>query len=151
MKSTFTKIFLAFTTIFLLNGCQSIDVQGQYIDDKLISQLQNNKMTKNEVVDLIGTPSIVSSYDEDTWYYPQRSISKRAWSSPKVVEQRVVELTFNDDIIKQVILLENTHLDNFKPLSIITISESEEEKSFTNKFFGNIGRFNKKKIAKKKR
>lgn len=136
---------------FILSSCQTIDIRGQYIDDHLISQFDNKKLTKDEVLNLIGSPTIEPDYSPGTWYYIQRSLARRLWFSPQVVEQRIVKIKFNqNDQVEQVAILNDCHNDEIKFLSKYTKTYGTELNPIQ-KFIRNIGRFNKTTDGKTKR
>lgn len=137
--------------LFLISGCQSIDVRGQYIDDKQITTLEDNKLSKDEVIELLGSPTLVPEYTPNTWYYAERAMQKRAWFMPKVISQRVVMVKFGvDNIVKEVEVFNDSHSNDVKVVSEYTKSLGNEENALQ-QFVRNIGRFNKNKSAQKKR
>ena len=89
LKTLITIIFL-----MLLTGCQSIDVRGQNVSDEAVEEINSNKPHKEQLVDLIGTPTYVPDYSKDTWYYIQRTVARKAWLTPKVAEQRIININF---------------------------------------------------------
>lgn len=149
MKLITCKFFI-FLALCTLSSCQTIDVRGQYIDDNAVSQLENKKLTKDQVIDLIGTPTIVPDYTPDTWYYVQRSLARRAWLTPKVIEQRIVKIRFNNGITAEVAVLNDLHQEEIKVISEHTRTYGTEQNSIQ-KFIKNIGRFNKTTDGKKGR
>ena len=128
--------------LFILTGCQTVDMRGQFVSDKAISEINAKKPGKNEVIDMIGTPTYIPDYTKNTWYYIQRSLSKRAWFDPKVVKQRIVKITFNSSSkVLEAVLLEDLQNENITALSNYTKTRGTEQ-SGIQKFVKNIGRFN---------
>lgn len=149
MKSLISNFSITALTLLTLSSCQTIDTRGQYVDDSAISQLENKEMTKDEVIELIGTPTIIPDYTPNTWYYIQRSLSKRAWFDPKVIEQRIVEIEFNkNDLVQRVNVIKNSNKEGVKVISEYTETYGTELNSIQ-KFVRNIGRFNKTTEGKK--
>ena len=139
-------IILSFT---LLSGRQSVDVRGQSVSDDNIAKINNGNLSQEEVIELIGTPTYVPEYTKDTWYYVQRSLTRRAWLEPKVVEQRIVKVTFDQrNKANKAELITDSHNDNIAIQSTYTESHGTE-KSGVQKFVQNIGRFNKTTDGKK--
>ncbi len=146
----FIIIFFTISTLLTLTNCQMIESRGQYIDDNSLLSLENKKLSKSEVEDLIGTATIIPNYSPNTWYYVQRSLSKRAWFEPKVLEQRIVKITFNqNDIIEEVVMLNNSHKNDIAVIKEYTPTHGTEL-NILQKFVKNIGRFNPKADGKKK-
>lgn len=134
-----------------LTGCQSIDVRGQYVDDKQISILESKRLNKQEVIELLGSPTMVPEYSTDTWYYAERAMKRRAWAKPKVISQRVVMVKFDkDQRVTTVEVLNDKHSEDLKVVTEYTKSLGNEANPLQ-QFVRNIGRFNKSKAGPKKR
>jgi sulfur relay (sulfurtransferase) DsrF/TusC family protein len=93
LKTYFTTI-ISVLLLLILSGCQSVDVRGQFVSDSAIKQINSKKPNQEQLIDMIGTPTYVPDYSENTWYYIQRSLSRKAWFDPKVVQKRIVKITF---------------------------------------------------------
>lgn len=134
-----------------ISGCQSIEVRGQFINDEAIEEINAKKPSSDEVLRLLGSPTYVPEYSPNNWYYIQRSIAKRAWFEPKVVEQRVVKIEFNTQgKTDKAVLLASEHIENLQVDNQYTKSVGTE-KNQLQKFVKNIGRFNKTTNNNKKR
>jgi outer membrane protein assembly factor BamE len=67
--------------------------QGNLLDKKNVDQLQPG-MTKRQVLVLLGTPSVISPFDQDRWDYVS-TFSHRG----KPMTTRTLTLTFNNDTL----------------------------------------------------
>ena len=67
--------------------------QGNLLDKKNVDQLQPG-MTKRQVLVLLGTPSVISPFDQDRWDYVS-TFSHRG----KAMTKRTLTLTFNNDTL----------------------------------------------------
>lgn len=138
---TFQIFFLVI--LVMLSGCQSSDLQGQFISDSIIDEINSKKPRHDEVINLLGTPTYTPEYSSNTWYYIQRSLSKIACFSPKLVEQRIVKLTFDESkrLIEAKLLLvghnEKSVIENkyTKP--------HDTKQNYMQKFIKSIDQFNK--------
>lgn len=150
MKYSITRYLLSILILLNLASCQTIDVRGQYVDESAIAQLESKKMTKAEVVELIGTPTMIPTYSQNSWYYIQRALSRRAWFQPKVIEQKIVKITFGaNDAVEEVQVLSNMNNEDVKVISEYTKTYGTELNG-VQKFVKNIGRFNKTTDGKKR-
>ena len=155
---TFTSIAnilstkLLFLVMFIiLSGCQSVDVRGQFVSNDAIEEINSKKLKQDEIIDLIGTPTYVPEYSDNTWYYLQRSLTKRAWFEPKVVEQRIIKITFDEhDKVIEATLLSVINDEKLNIENKYTKTYGTEQNNIQ-KFVKNIGRFNKTTDGKKKR
>jgi outer membrane protein assembly factor BamE (lipoprotein component of BamABCDE complex) len=151
MKIFTRQTFLTSIMLLTLSNCQKIESRGQYVDDNLLPKLENNRLSKSQVEDLIGTPTIIPDYTPNTWYYVQRSSSQRAWFEPKILDQRIVKVVFNkDNIIEEVVVLNDSHQNDINIISEYTKTYGTELNG-VQKFARNIGRFNATTTGKKKK
>jgi outer membrane protein assembly factor BamE len=67
--------------------------QGNLLDKKNVDQLQPG-MTKRQVLVLLGTPSVISPFDQDRWDYVS-TFSHRGQAMTK----RTLTLSFNNDTL----------------------------------------------------
>ncbi len=141
LKPYFAGIISVFF-LLIISGCQSIDVRGQFVSDSAIEQINIKKPKKEELINMIGTPTYVPDYSAGTWYYIQRSLARRAWFDPKVIEQRIVKITFAaNKRVSQAVLLKNAQNEAIVANSAFTKTHGTEQ-SGIQKFVKNIGRFN---------
>ncbi len=124
-----------------LSACQSLNTRGLYIENDKIAHITSGKLTKEQLVSILGAPTLAPGYSPDTWYYVSRTLRNQAWSGPKVLKQRVVKVSFIGDEVSEVEVIDNKH----KSLDVIlahTVSKGTEENALQS-FVKNFGRFNK--------
>lgn len=135
---------LAVLFLFIISGCQSIDLCGHFLSDSTIKQISMNKPNQTELINMIGTPNYISDSSTSAWYYIQRSLAHRAWFHPTVVQQKIVKITFsNNNTVDKVIVLENSHNDKIVVNNTLT-NIYDNRQNFIQKFIQNLGRFNRK-------
>jgi outer membrane protein assembly factor BamE len=102
-------------------GCGLVYVpdvqQGNLLDKKNVDQLQPG-MTKRQVLVLLGTPSVISPFDNDRWDYVS-TFSHRG----KPMTTRTLTLTFNNDTLVK------TEGDFFKQDAQQLLEDSKKYKS----------------------
>lgn len=126
----------------LLSGCQTYRTRGQKLEEKTISSLQEQKITKEQVIEMIGQPTLRPSYSPKTWYYVYYVEQKRAWFTPKAADQQIVKLSFRDDeTLQNVEVIASTQDNTIIPLDGSTPTYGTQ-KSALQKFVTNFGRFN---------
>lgn len=65
---------LVASCILLMTGCSFLKpyqpnvIQGNYLDHKVVNQLHLG-MTKNQVQDLLGSPVLNTTFDDNLWSY----------------------------------------------------------------------------------
>jgi outer membrane protein assembly factor BamE (lipoprotein component of BamABCDE complex) len=60
-----------------------------------VEQIQVGQTTKAEVVRLLGSPSNVAAFDENTWYYISARQVQLAFLKPRTTEQNVLVIRFD--------------------------------------------------------
>ncbi|AFC72892.1 tmRNA-binding protein [Rickettsia rhipicephali str. 3-7-female6-CWPP] len=142
MKIFITYIF-SILVFFSLSGCKTIENRGQSIDDSALVKLESQKLKKTEVVELIGTPTMVPEYSQNTWYYVERVMSQRAWLNPKIEKQKIVKITFDaNNFMQEVVVIDDSHRQDIEIVHEYTRTYGTELNGLQ-KFVKNLGRFNK--------
>lgn len=153
--------FINLTTIFLLllltTSCKMMYSRGHYIEDESIAKMRESieqksyTLTQQQVIELIGTPTLEVNYDKNKWYYMYQFMSKRAWFDPKVEKQRVVMLQFsNHKNLQDIAVYDNLQDENVKVISDYTKVYGTEETPIQS-FVKNVGRFRPKTVDYNKR
>jgi outer membrane protein assembly factor BamE (lipoprotein component of BamABCDE complex) len=80
----------------LVSACTiRTNTQGNIVDPQLLEQVKPGSLNKNQVQTLLGTPSSISTFDQNTWYYISKQTRQIAFLNPSVLEQQVVEIDFD--------------------------------------------------------
>jgi outer membrane protein assembly factor BamE (lipoprotein component of BamABCDE complex) len=126
-----------------LAGCEKvIDVRGHVPDDDSLSKIQVGLQKKSDVADLLGTPSTVAAFGDETWLYISRKTSTTAFFEPRVLEQHVVAIVFDDTgAVSDVRRLDMADGKVIRHVARVTPSPGKEL-SFLEQLIGNVGRFN---------
>ena len=94
MRKTIPTLLLATAAVTMLGGCNLIyrpDVQqGNLLIGKNVSELKPG-LTKQQVLALLGTPSVVSPFDQNRWNYVA-TLQRRGGT----VKERTLTLYFDN-------------------------------------------------------
>lgn len=142
IRSRFFRIFL--TLLPLLSGCATIDIRGHEVEPEQLTKIEVGKTTKEQVSKLLGTPSSVSTFGNNTWYYMFEETERRAFFEPTVLKSNITRITF--DAQNRVSNLDSVTEKDKQVISHITRQEPTAGHSFgvLEQIFGNVGRFNGK-------
>src|SRR5271169_2676880 len=96
--------FTALSAAVALAGCATtVEQRGNLPPPDEIGQIHPGKTTKDEVAKILGTPSSVGVFDDNSWYYISRRTSQFSFLDPKAVDQQVYIVDFNDqNVVKAV-------------------------------------------------
>jgi outer membrane protein assembly factor BamE (lipoprotein component of BamABCDE complex) len=143
MARTGCKAALAALTLSMLLGCTpEISTHGYRFDDATLAKLEPGRTTQNEVSKLLGSPSAVATFSPRVWYYISQRTEHKSFYQDRVVEQKVVEITFDGNDVLQSI--DRRNLADAREVALVDreTPTSGKELNVFEQFIGNIGRFN---------
>jgi outer membrane protein assembly factor BamE (lipoprotein component of BamABCDE complex) len=142
IRSRFFRSFLVLLP--LLSGCATIDIRGHEVEPEQLAKIEIGKTTKEQVSKLLGTPSSVSTFGNNTWYYMSEETERRAFFEPSVIRSNITRITFDEK--NYVVSLDSVTEKDMQVVSHITRQEPTAGHSFgvLEQIFGNVGRFNGK-------
>ena len=147
MVTNFIKssILLFIITIFFLyvNGCSPrYSYHGSYFSKKEISLLKKTKLSKAEIIQILGTPSTKTTFSDNVWYYITQVRKERAYFSVNNVSTDVLIITFNEqNIVKNYKI--SSGAGSYANIDINqekTLSAFEKDESFIKDFFSSFRR-----------
>ena len=82
----------------LLAGCAPTSIyQGFQAIDAKPQDAKVGEDTKSTVMSRLGTPSAVSTFDPNQWYYISQVVEYQSFYKPRTVRREVVALSFDRD------------------------------------------------------
>jgi len=126
----------------LVAGCQErIDVRGNLPNPDLLQDIEVGYITKNEVADLLGTPSSVAPFSSDTWYYISERTKTVAFFEPEILERKVIVVKFDEKGVARE--LKSYGVEDARRIQMVerTTPTAGREMTILKQLFGNIGRF----------
>jgi outer membrane protein assembly factor BamE (lipoprotein component of BamABCDE complex) len=136
------QYFQVASMVLVLASCVNSVHQGHLKEDEVLSGIKPGMTTKEQVENLLGSPSSESTFGPKTWYYVSDIRENRSILPPKVVEQHVAEIAFDANGV--VTSLKQYSLADGKNVQIATNSTPTEGQKlgFFEQVLGNLGRFN---------
>jgi outer membrane protein assembly factor BamE (lipoprotein component of BamABCDE complex) len=133
----------------ILAGCQPIVAnRGNMLDEDRIAQVKAGSSSKNDVFEALGSPSITSTFDDNTWYYVGQRTEREAFFRPVITDRKVIAVQFDDtDHVKTVDRIGLEDAVEVEPLEETTPAVGREI-TFMEQLIGNIGRPSSKKKKK---
>lgn len=90
---------IAATTLavaLLTTACgQIVDQRGHQPVPGTIEKLEVGAQGRDDVLRLMGSPSTVATFGDEVWYYISSRNESTAFLAPRVLEQRVVAISFD--------------------------------------------------------
>jgi outer membrane protein assembly factor BamE (lipoprotein component of BamABCDE complex) len=142
--SRLSALLLAAAALGLLGACSPrIDQRGNLLDPDAVLAVQPGVQTKDQVAQLLGTPSTVATFDDKTWYYISKRTETTSFFRPDITDQQVLVVKFDDfDTVETVKLYGMDDAFEISPVSRVTPTHGQRL-TILQQLFGNIGRFTK--------
>ena len=135
LKIIFTILF------FQLNSCglKVVENHGQIYEKNInFKELQVGKTTKNEIVELLGSPSTTSNFDnEQSWIYISSEFKKFVFLDGSNTDQKILILSFNQNTLKNKEILSKNDINSIQYEETITDSRGKKI-SWIKHFFTNL-------------
>jgi outer membrane protein assembly factor BamE (lipoprotein component of BamABCDE complex) len=126
-----------------LSACQHhVDDLGYVPDPDEVARIKPGLQGRDEVREILGSPSSASTFTDDRWYYISKKIEWVAFFTPDVLDQKVIEVDFDKDgMVSEV---RNYTLKDGEQIDPVTRKTPApgRELGFFEQLIGNIGRFN---------
>ena len=140
MNGGIVKFAAALAGATLVSGCVGIrDHRGAVLDEELVSAVQVGVDNKASVEKTLGRPTLVSQVTPNDWYYVSSDTKTSAFRSPRVSQQTVLHVSF--DQAGNVAALRRTGKElvaSINPVNAQTPTLGRK-KGFFEDIFGNIG------------
>ncbi len=115
--------------------------RGNLPRETQLSKIVIGQQSREDVAEILGTPSTMGTFDDRIWYYISRKTEKFAFLDEKVVDQQVVAVYFSDEDIVEAIQRYTT--DDLRRIGMIErqTPTAGKELSIFEQLIGNLGRF----------
>lgn len=130
---------------FLLSACTpQVATRGNLLEDYQMKEILPGIDAKEDVVRKIGSPTTIAPFDDNVWYYMGQRTEKKGILDPKITQERIVVVSFNQADGKVDKIIERKDGREDVPIVQRTTPTSGNEFTFMQQMLGNIGKFNKK-------
>ena len=72
-----------------------VATRGNLVEDYRLEQVHTGTSTKADVATILGTPTTVSTFDDNVWYYIGQRVETVAFYAPEVTKRRVLRMQFD--------------------------------------------------------
>ena len=119
----------------------AVQVRGNMPEPEDVAVIEPGVHSRQDIVDLLGSPSTVSTFHDRKWYYIGQKTTQFAFARPEVLDRSVLVVTFDEagyvDETTKYTLADAREVD---PVDRITPTEGKDL-TILQQFFGNLGRF----------
>lgn len=143
-----SKFVLALFCSVSLAACSSskqeewfVSHNGNMPSEERISRIEKGA-SKDEVAAVLGAPSAVISFDENTWIYMSSDVKRVAFFKPEEVDRNILKISFNqDDKVAAIARLTKKDGKDIVPAKDKTEVKGQNP-GFFRKYFGGVGQYN---------
>jgi outer membrane protein assembly factor BamE (lipoprotein component of BamABCDE complex) len=123
----------------LLSACEpTIANRGNILDPDKLAEVKVGTSTREEVVASLGSPTMVSTFDDKIWYYAGRQTKQYSFFDPEVMKQKAVEVYFNDEgVVTAVNDLDVSKAQDVSPVDRRTPTYGNDD-TFIKQLLGNL-------------
>jgi len=110
--TAFTRKFLdalrvgALASLLVLSvaACEGrVAARGNLPDADRLAEVKAGEMTRDEVAEILGTPSTVATFGDEAWFYVSEVTETLAFLAPKVHDRKVVIVYFDKEgVVKKL-------------------------------------------------
>lgn len=124
-----------------------LDTRGYQFDPDTLSQIVPGTHTRDDVAEILGSPSSTAVLDSEIWYYIGNQTETLAFFEPKVTERQVVTIAFDNDGV--VSTIDAFGLERGRKFEFVERETQTTGSKLTllDQLLGNLGRFNKESGA----
>ncbi|MGH7047517.1 MAG: outer membrane protein assembly factor BamE [Stellaceae bacterium] len=142
-KLRLSSAAMVVSATIVLTGCAAnVEQRGNLPTKDEIAQIHPGKTTKDQVTQILGSPSSIGVFDDKDWYYISRRTSQVAFFDPSVLDQEVYVIDFNEDgVVRAVDHKTLRNAEKIVPVARTTPAPGRKL-TFLEQLIGNLGRFN---------
>ncbi len=133
---------IVLAAVLAISACAPrVAIRGNLPREEKVAKIAIGKQNRDEVAEILGTPSTVGTFDDKVWYYISRKTEKFAFLEEKIVDQQILAIYFGDKNIVQAIHRYNK--DDLRQVGMIDRETPTvgKELSILDQLIGNLGRF----------
>lgn len=139
-----TRLFIpaVIATALLSGACTPIvATRGHMADPERLAEIKAGTSTRDDVANLLGSPSQIGTFDQNVWYYIGQRTEKVAFYEPEVVERKVVVIHF--DQTGKVADLKQLDMAAGQEVELVdrATPTSGRELGLLEQLVGNVGKF----------
>ena len=144
MKPVILSIVCAVMIVTASACAPNVATRGNLPDPDKLAEIIPGEASRDDVADLLGSPSSAATFGEEVWYYIAARVETVAFSEPEVIDQQVVAIKFGEDGL--VTAIDTYGMDDARAVEIVerVTPTSGQEITILQQLLGNVGRFAQK-------
>ncbi|MFT7434003.1 MAG: outer membrane protein assembly factor BamE (lipoprotein component of BamABCDE complex) [Alphaproteobacteria bacterium] len=96
LKQTILTITVLCTVVFATSACtKRMETHGSIVKQERLDRIQIGSHTKNDVAELLGSPSATGTFNDKRWYYFTEKAAVGSLGRSKLLEREIVIVDFD--------------------------------------------------------
>lgn len=119
----------------------TLESHGNIPDPEIVKSVRIGKSNREQVTEMLGSPSAIATFDKESWYYIGKQTSQFAFLEPELIQRKVLVIRFDDKgIVRQV---EHLTKEDGRDVQIVERKTPTHGRELTliEQLVGNVGRF----------
>lgn len=115
--------------------------RGNIVEDFRMAEITPGVSSRTNVLKSLGSPTTKAPFDDNVWYYIGQKTEKKGIFDPKVVDEKIVVVAFNEDGIVDV--MEEIDAERMNIPRVRRKTETGgNDVTVLEQLLGNVGKFN---------
>lgn len=133
------KPILPFVVLALLAACEpTMANRGNILDADKLGEVKVGESTRENVATTLGTPTLISTFDDKIWYYVGRETKQYSFLEPEVLKQQAIEIRFDEQgVVTTVNKLDVADAQDVSPVGRRTPTYGNDD-TFIKQLLGNL-------------
>lgn len=129
--------------VVALSACNPrVQKTGNIPDPERLSEIVPGEVSRDEVAEILGSPSSIPAFDQETWLYISETRETLAFFQPEVTERQIVMVRFDKEgVVSKVDTLTAEDGQEITPEDRVTPTAGLEL-TFVEQLIGNFNRLN---------
>ncbi len=137
------KTILLVSVSLLVAACTPTQaVRGNIVEDYRLAEVTPGVSTRQNVLQSLGSPTTQAPFDDNVWYYIGQKTEKTGIFDPKVTEEKIVVVAFDEMGVVQTAQVVDADRINIPRVRDKTPTGGNEITPLQ-QMLGNLGKFNK--------
>ncbi len=139
-----TAVLAALTALALTACSPTVVTRGNLVSETNFAQVEAKKSTREDITRAWGTPTAISSFDNNTWYYIGETTEQKGIFAPEVKKRRLIRVRFtgrDNNTVASIDDLDPSKAQGIEPVSRTTPNAGREFTAMQ-QFIGNLGKYN---------
>lgn len=136
------KILLNIILLIATSSCITrLEKHGYMFDQADYEMMQEGITSKEKVLRIFGSPTIISDLDNDeAWIYYSEEVKRLLFFMPKITERNIIVIRFNhEDVISKLRKIDLTQEEKKLKFSAQHTVVESQKIGFFKSLFGNVG------------